>query len=226
MAFTRAIALAELDASLLDAAAVFGPTASDASRVAAMGRALDAATRDFDRVAPRVEHGQLQLLAGQRPYAAPADAIRFHSTPLIDDNAARDLTDPLRVDLVPTPTIQSMAGVKVWVFTPLPTVDLLMRLGSAYPLSWYASHRVTDSATEGEQTTIEEADKPLFLLRAQVEVMKELAIRSAHKPVELRDARFSQIRNGHPSVLYQTLMGMWEQQIRDVGFRYGDDRHG
>jgi len=217
MGLVRATVLASLDASLLDAASVFGEPNTE-ERTAALSRHLDEAVRDFDRVLPLVVDDALTLMSDVRNYVADPRARSFVDTPLIYENSARDLTDPYRVEVVPTPTLRVLSGMKTWAFTPTPTASILFRLGSDYRFSFKKAHLLSD--TEADSTVFEE-DLPLLITRAQIAALKEISIRNLHKPVVLRDTMFSQTRNGTPAGLADVLMGQWEQQAREASQRYG-----
>src|SRR3546814_2591633 len=90
-------------------------------------------------------------------------------------------------------------------FSPLPDCATVIRLGADFPYTYRAAHKLTE--TEADATF--PADQlPLVILRAQAAAMSELAIRNAHKPVQMRDGLYSQVRNKseeHTSEL-QSLM--------------------
>jgi hypothetical protein len=60
-------------------------------------------------------------------------------------------------------------------------------------------------------TTVTAADRGLLLLRAQVEAMRELSVRAAAKPVQLRDGLSGVARNSTPAALHEVLLRVfWE----------------
>lgn len=221
MALLRAVAVAALNASLLDAADVFGEPGA-AERTAAFNRHLDEAVRDFDRVLPQVVDDALALVSDVRNYVAHPLARSFVDAPLIYENSQRDLDDPYRVDQVPTPMLRMVDGIKTWAFMPKPTASILFRIGTDYRFSYRRAHQLSDDA----DSSIQDEDAPLLIQRAQIAALKELAIRNAHKPVSLRDTQYSQTRNGTPAGLADVMMGMWEQQAREASGRYGSFQAG
>lgn len=203
----------------MDAASIFGEVSGDID--AAMDRHLDAAVSDFDRVLPRLVSAQIHLVAGTANYAAAADAQRFHSTELVDNQNELDPYDERRVQVVPTPILTTLNGVKAWQFRPAPNAKLLGLLGACYPLTYYAAHKLD---ADQANTTLDVSQIPLLVLRAQVESLRELAIRNAHKPVALRDPQYSTTKNGTPAALADQFMRMWEQQTRPTSEVYGVQR--
>lgn len=217
MPFTRATARSVLEASLLDAARVFGESGSVAV-TAALNRHLDGALRDFNRVLPRIEEGAFPLVAGVGRYTAPPLAIGFHTAAWIAENAARPPYDPLRLPTVPVPSISWFSGVKVWSFSPVPTAAMLSVFGPEYRFSWKSGHALHEN--DASLSTVDDVDQPLLITRAQVESLRELAIRNAHKPMAVRDTQYSQTRNGTPAGLMTAILEQWEQQAREASERY------
>lgn len=211
----RADMQSALEASLLDAVNIFGASGSG-TRTDAMNRALDAAVRDFNRLLPRIVQDTLTLVQDQRDYPADPQATAFHTTPLVEDNIARSIDSPQRARVVPMPLLtRGSANAKTWTFRPTPDALTLAQIGTSYPFSYFAAHVLANADAD---TTLEDEDAPLLLLRAQAECMKEMAIRNIGKPVQLRDGQYSQTRNGTPAALYDLLMQMFEQQTRsDAG---------
>lgn len=213
--FTREAARGLLESSLLDAVKIFGDNA--AAWNPHLERHLDAAVTDFDRVAPLLEGAQIQLIADAANYAADARAIRFHGSEILDKQQHIDPWDDFRVPEVPVPSLARISNVKTWVFRPVPTAFILNRIGSIYPFTYFAAHKL--DATDN--TTFDARHLPLLVLRAQVEALRELAVRNAHKPVALRDPNYSQIRNGTPAALAEQFMRLWEVQVRQAAEIYG-----
>jgi hypothetical protein len=215
--FLRSAARTLLESSLLDAASIFGD--AGAGRNAHLDRHLNAAVTDFDRVAPLLEGAQIQLVADAANYAADARAVRFHGSEVLDKQTQLDPWDEYRVPEVPTPSLARISNTKTWVFRPVPTAFILDRIGTIYPFTYFAAHVLHD--TDAAQTTFDARHLPLLVLRAQVEALRDLAVRNAHKPVALRDPNYSQIKNGTPAALAEQFMRLWESQIRPVAEIYG-----
>jgi len=215
--FIRAAARTLLENSLLEAVKIFGDNA--AAWNPHLDRHLNAAVADFDRVAPLLEGAQIQLVADAANYAADARAIRFHGSEILDKQQHVDPWDDFRVPEVPVPFLGRISGVKTWVFRPVPTAFILDRIGSIYPFTYFAAHVLDDAVAAN--TTFDARHLPLLVLRAQVESLRDLAVRNAHKPVALRDPNYSQIKNGTPAALAEQFMRLWESQMRPVAEIYG-----
>jgi hypothetical protein len=219
--FKRSDARTALSKSLLDALTVFGADAT--AQQPHLDRQLDAATADFNRVAPRLVSTTLTLVADTANYAAPADALRWHSTELIDDQAEKVPWDEFRLQTVPTPFLTVVEGTRCWQFRPTPTTFMLDRIGSVYPYTYVAGHKLSETEAE---TTLQTEQLPLLILRAQVEALRELAIRNAHKPIAVRDGMHSQTKNGTPAAIAEQFMRLWEQLVRPAADLYGTLRTG
>lgn len=215
--FLRSAARTLLESSLLDAVKIFGDNA--AAWNPHLDRHLNAAVTDFDRVAPLLEGAQIQLIADAANYAADARAIRFHGSEILDKQQHVEPWDDFRVPEVPVPALARISNVKSWVFRPVPTKFILDRIGSIYPFTYFAAHKLDD--TLEADTTFDARHLPLLVLRAQVEALRDLAVRNAHKPVALRDPNYSQIRNGTPAALAEQFMRLWESQVRQAAAIYG-----
>lgn len=196
-------------ASLLDAVKLFGETAEQQAPI--LDAQLQTACRSLSRVLPRVVEASLALEAGQAGYTAPADAIDFVSSRAVDRNAEREPFDPLWMAQIPVPTLSLAGSTRRWLFRPVPCSRFLGIFGSAYAYEYAASHLLSDTPAE---TTLPDEFEPLLILRAQVEAMRALAIRNAHKPVAMRDAVYSQTKNGTPAALADLFMKLFEQETR------------
>lgn len=220
--FKRSVARTALGKSLQDALTIFGADAG--AQDPHLDRHLDAAVTDFGRVAPLLVSTTLSLVADVANYVAPADAVRFHSTELVADQNELPPWDSSRLQIVPEPFITSIAGARCWQFRPTPTNAMLAKLGSSsYPYTYFARHVLSE--VDGATTIILE-HQSLLVMRAQVESMREMAIRNAHKPIAVRDGMYSQTKNGTPAALADQFMRMWEQLVRPAADLYGTLRSG
>lgn len=188
-----------LKTSLHDTAAVFRAP-DDADFVRFLQQALPA--MQFKRPLSRL--GQVTLIADQSRYAVPVTdfaAFKLH-----------DWADPARAPKPwqpgypgPVPRICDEWDGSVWwlVLQPAPSAALLACYGTTLRFWYFARHIVGEA--EGA-TTVNELDRGLLLLRAQVEAMKELAVRNASKPVQLRDGMSGTPRNSTPAALAEQLL--------------------
>ena len=200
MSMARASLVADLKASLQDAASVF-TAASDADFV----RHLDRAALDLGRRRPRTLLGEVTLVAEQAAYAAPGDMLAFkvdtwgqHGIQPWEDHYPGRLPQVRLVEL---------AAAKVLAFSPAPTAAQIGILGASYGFYYLAAHAIGDAAAD---TTVADGDRGVLLLRAQAEACRELAMRGMTKPVALRDGHSGTPRNSTPSALWQALMDEFE----------------
>ena len=214
MSFSLDTARTALTTTLLDARLIFGEDGSGEQRDA-LNAHLQAAAADFNRVRPRIEAFELTLIAEQADYPAPAGALRFHLADMVEANAAFEPYDARRQAQVPLPVLIRSSSGRCWRFRPVPTQRLIHALGCRYRYTAIVAHVLADDAGD---TSFADADLPLLVMRAQVESLRALAIRNAHKPFTTRDPSYGQTRNSTPAALAQMTLDAWEVQVRE-GFR-------
>ncbi len=206
---SQADLVADLKASLHDAADVFaGADDSD------FKRHLDAAALAFARARPRSVQAEVTLTADVQEYAAPADCLRVTETLWhVSPRQAPLPWEKNTVGSLPRVTVAEVAGVRKLLFIPPPTAQQITVLGAAYRYRYRAAHVISASAAS---TSIHAGDRGLLLLRAQAEALREIAIRGARKPVQLRDGLSGTPRSGVPSALYQAMLDEFEQAACEV----------
>lgn len=108
------------------------------------------------------------------------------------------------------PRVQAVNSGTGWalMFDPAPTYKHIAAYGSTFKFWYFGAHSL--GATP-ELTTLPAADRPLLLLRAQAEAMRELSMRNINKPVALRDGYSGTPRNSTPAALYAALLEEWER---------------
>ena len=188
-------------ASLKDAANVFA-SGGDTE----LEQHLLTAADDFRRVKPQIQYGEVTLIADQRAYALPADIGDFKY-----DTWGQRRKQPWETGYsgrLPRTSLAVVAGVKKLVLDPAPTQANIDDAGSTLPY-WHVVPHVIH-ATDGAQTTIPLTLRGLLILRAQVEAMRQLAMRNLAKPVQMVEGFSNQPRNGTASALYQALSEEFE----------------
>jgi hypothetical protein len=197
--------VADLKTSLHDSAAVF-KAADDADFKRFLAQALP--DMQFKRPVSRLASVSLQ--ADLSRYAMPVDDFAaFKVCEWADPRRAPKPWEPRYPGAVPRIATE-WDGAAWWVvLDPAPTLALLACYGTELRFWYFARHVLGATAVE---TTVNELDRGLLLLRAQVEAMKELAIRNASKPVQLRDGMSGTPRNSTPAALAEQLM----QQFREA----------
>lgn len=193
-------------ASLLDAAGQF-TEADDA----AFKRHLSVAAREIAvRKRPRTLAATLPLVAGTDLYDAPADILGIK---VADWGMARR-AQPWNYPRGPLPVLvlwEAYPGASPRLrLSPAPCQSQLDAFGTSMPYYYLAAHSLPDAG----YTSITDRELNLLLLRAKVEAMRELAIRSSMKPVTLRggqgmgDAVMS--KNMTPPALYEQFLKEYE----------------
>lgn len=199
---TRADLVADLKASLQDAAKVF-TVAADAD----FSRHLDAAALDMGRVRPRTMLGTITLVADQYNYTAPADLLSYKSDLWGIPGRRINPWETTYPGRLPDVRAAVSGTTRELHFLPAPTTAQITALGAAFKFYYFAAHLIGAAAVD---TTLHAGDRGLLLLRAQAEAMKELAMRNITKPVSLRDGLSQGPRNGTPGYLFEQLMKLFE----------------
>ncbi|KAF0812794.1 hypothetical protein IGB42_02637 [Andreprevotia sp. IGB-42] len=200
MTMARADLVADLKASLHDAAEIFA-SQDDAAFV----RLLDAAASDLVRVRPRMRYAGFDLAADQiepSTYLLPADFCQFHS-PTWGVHHGIQVWEAHYPGRLPQAIVVDTDQGKAITLIPAVTPCQLQQLGRNYRYRYFGRHEIGDTAAG---TSVALADRGLLLLRAQAEAMRELAMRNIFKPVALRDGMSQAPRNGTPAALYQVLL--------------------
>jgi len=202
---SQADLVADLKASLHDAAAIFN-AAADAD----FNRMLDAAALDFGRVRRRTLVASVTLVADQSEYTAPSDMLMPKlSLWGINERTASRPWSASWPGRLPRMSMAGDPGSALLILTPAPTQDQITLLQSTFKFYYFAGHKVDVSAAN---TTIRAGDRALFLLRAQAEAAKEMTMRNMHKPVSMRDGISGGSLTGTPSALFKQLMDIFETQ--------------
>lgn len=206
MGLTLDSLLPDYTASLNDARLVFGEDASP-EQAAALTRHLRTAAAALSAgKRPRTCMGSLTLVADQASYDAVPEDL------LLPKVATWGVSTLMPWQLPPGPlpiiTLAEFDGVPMLVLNPAPSACQIAAFGSAYAYYYFGTHQITADAGT---STVQEKDRNLLILRAQVEAMRETAMRNAHKPVTLRDAGGGMTRNMTPAALYEKLLAEFNQ---------------
>jgi len=206
MGLTLASLLPDYTASLNDARLVFGEDASP-EQTAALTRHLRAAAVALSAAKrPRTCMASVTLVADQASYAdVPTDLL----LPKVATWGVSTL-QPWHLPPGPLPiiTLAELDGVPMLVLNPPPTACQITAFGSTYAYYYFGTHQITEDAGT---STLQEKDRNLLILRAQVEAMRETAMRNAHKPVTLRDGGGGMTRNSTPAALYMQLLAEFNE---------------
>lgn len=194
----RAALVADLKASLLDAAKVFSAP-DDADFI----RHIDRAAQALSGRRTRTLAATITLVADQPNYPKPPEFWRYKTTNWGAGKRGNpwDRTWPGRL-----PDVREFDDA-LWL-VPAPTAHQVAMLGAGFTFFYYARHVVADEAA---QTTVSEADRALLLLRAQAEAMRELAMRDTVRSTSVRDGFSGQMRTNTPAALAQWFLDEYER---------------
>lgn len=198
---SQADLVADLKRSLHDAAGVLD-AAADADFVRLLGLA---ATAMQDK-RPRTLLGSVSLLAGQIAYPiASPDFARYKTYTWGAPQLAP--WEPCYPGALPRVSAVQQGSGWALAFDPAPSAAHIAAYGATFSFWYFATHRIGVAAGD---TTLQPADRPLLLLRAQAEAMREMSMRNIHKPVQVRDGLTGTPRNSTPAALYQALLDEWK----------------
>ncbi len=193
--------LADYRASLNDSASLFtSPDYGD------LKRHLWRAAQALGTKRHNTSHATLTLTVGVMYYTdVPADLVSVAGVewPTAEQfapwkGAEHDFPAPPRL------TVTRLGGARNLYVRPWPTRAMVDAVNGTLTYTYVQAFAL--GATD-EETTLPEADKWLLILRAQVEAMRELSMRSHMKPVQLRGMQSS---NMQPSALYELLLKEFE----------------
>lgn len=164
---------------------------------------LDLALLTFTRYRARVVFGSLSLVADQALYTPPA---RFIAMIYVmwgrAEQRSRALWDANYPKRIPVVSLIESGGASQLLLDPAPNAADISDLGATFEFRYAGRHVIDDDPTN---TTINEADRDLFLMCALAEAMKWLAVRNIGKPITVQKGA-QQTRNGTPAALYDQLM--------------------
>lgn len=207
MAGTMALAdvVADLKRSLHDSANVFNAP-DDADFV----RFVRLALPDMGWKRPCTRLGQVMLSAGESRYALGAypDFANYKTHLWSRSLCYPQPWEPGYPGALPRVSMLRDGLANYLVFDPAPSSLHLAALGSVFKF-WYFGLHVVDA--DAANTTVAPQDRGLLLLRAQAEAMRELSIRNAGKPVQLRDGLSGTARNSTPAALHEALMAAFRE---------------
>lgn len=194
MTITRAEVLADYRASLGSATSEFHAGAD-----ADLLRHLRVACAAVALKRRAVVHAALSWYVGGTVYQpVPDELVRVEG---VDWPGPEAFNPGAGIAYPPPPRLtvgQTPAG-RALIVAPFPTAAHL----AASPTLAYQYTRAYVLAETAEDTTLPDSDRDLVVLRAQVEAMRELALRSHQKPVQMRGM---QSNNMQPSALYEKLL--------------------
>lgn len=206
MAVALADLLADYKASLHDAVAIFvTDPVSDDHFVRHLRMAMRAVAI---QKRPRTSAAELTLVAGQGSYAAPDDML----LPKISQWGHTGVP-AWRQPRGQRPRMQLIdSDPRELLLTPPPNCEQIAAWGSSYVYYYAAAHTLDENAGT---TTLADADINLVILRAQVEAMREAAMRDVAKPVHLRGGSPSGSvpKAGMPAALYQQLLAEYRDAV-------------
>lgn len=197
----RATLIAQLTGSMLDTATAFLP--------ADFERHIDLAVGDYSRFCPQSVTAEIALVSGLALYPCPDDLVR-----VLECDWGRDFKatrNPWDVDWpgrLPEIAVAIAANGRRLRLTPAPNYGQIAALGSTCPYLYAANHCAAE-----DHYTLRAEDEPVVILRAQAEAMRELAMKSISKPMQLRDGMSQSPKNGTPAYLYGALMHEFANKV-------------
>lgn len=199
---SKADLVASLKDSLHDAANVFAVDGAEPN--VAFERFLAQALPDLQLKVPVTRLGSVELTANFPRYSLGlVPNFAAFKTQIWGDATCYKPWQPMYPGIVPRVSA-SYEGGQWWLdFDPAPTARHIGAYGSKFDFWYYGVHAIGETPAA---TTIAPQHRGLLLLRAQVEAMRELSIRNAGKPVQLRDGFSGAPRNSTPIALAESLM--------------------
>lgn len=211
MAGTMAIAdlVADLKVSLHDTAKVFlEDNADETVRDASFVRFLVQALPDMQLKRPLTRLGGVELVANLPRYnLVNFPGFAAYKTHLWGGCMPKPWEPGYPGAL---PRVEAVRDGGEWwlVFDPAPTWKHIGSFGATFRF-WYFGQHTLGALTA--DTSISEDDRGLLMLRAQVEAMRELAMRNASKVVSMRDGISGTPRNSTPAAMHEMLLRLFRE---------------
>lgn len=203
MSMTESDLVADLKASLHDSATVFR-----SSLDADFKRFIALALPDMQFKRPITRLGSVTLTVGESRYPMPVTDFAALKTSLWGGTTRLRPWEPGYPGAVPR-VHETWDGAAWWIeLETAPTADQLAAWTRVLSFWYFARHVVSDVPNA---TTVNALDRGLLLLRAQAEAMREMSVRNASKPVQLRDGLSGAPRNSTPAALYQALLDAFRE---------------
>lgn len=187
----------DLKRSLNDSAGAFN-SAGDADWRRVLGVALVA----MQAKRPRTLLGQVGLQAGEARYPVTATDFAQYKTHLWGTRQL-DPWNPAFPGALPRVSAAYEGSAWVLHFDTPPTTAHICAYGSTFKFWYFGTHALS---TDAAASTIAPGDRPLLLLRAQAELMRELSMRGVNKSVSLRDGYSGTPRNSTSAAMFQALL--------------------
>lgn len=195
--------VADLKKMLNDSASKFATDDTD------FIRQIDFALGDISRARPHRLLGSITLTADVGEYAAPVNFIKMEMP--IWGNAERRTRrqyDSNYPGPAPSVTVFGSGTNKSISLLPAPTAAQIVNIGSEYKFYYQAKHIVD---TDAANTTVDEADRDLLLIRATAQAMQELAARGVSQPIKLGGSGVGAMpKNGTPAALAEGLINLFK----------------
>lgn len=172
-------------------------------------RALAAALQDMQFKRPNTRAGTVQLHALQAAYPVPYPdfaALKVHMW--ADPARTPPPWEPGYPGAVPRVDAQFDGATWTLVFSPAPTMRQISAWGGEFAFWYFGRHVLSDVPGN---STLTDADQPLLLLRAQAELMREMAMQNVALPVTVRDGYSGTPRNGTPAALFEVLLAQFRE---------------
>lgn len=175
-------------------------------------RMLQLALVDMQAKRPITRPGEVELFPYQPSYllaaANFADFAAFKTHLWADPAQTPKPWDACWPGAVPRVAAQRDGTDWYLELSPAPTPRQLAVWGSTLKFWYFARHVLSE--TPGE-STVNDNDLGLLLLRAQAEAMRELAMANVVKTTQMRDGYSGTPRNGTPTALFELLMNEFKE---------------
>jgi len=173
-----------------------------------MERHLLTAAARLSEIRPQRLDGELNAVADQALYVAPANILAVSYVGWGDALRRRHKPwDRSYPEAPPVAQVVDGASGRQIRLTPAPTAGQIAALGAGISYCYTASHTIGALAVD---TTVRTTDRELLLLAAVIAALRELALRGVDKPVQLGPGTGSQARNGTPAGLLEAWQKEWD----------------
>ena len=175
-----------------------------------LDRLLNTAAAALSRDKPQNMSASLLLVADQADYDVPALLIKaIYSDWGKKQQRERQPWQRGFPDRLPSLNIVKVEAGKRLRLTPPPTALQIADLGADFVYYYTGRYKIGAKPID---TTVDECDRDLLLLRATIAAMQDLALSHASTPVSLGPGKFA-TKTGTPSAVAVTLMTQYEGML-------------
>lgn len=171
-------------------------------------RAVSAAIVTLSRDKPLLDTAELVLIAGQRRYALPSDALAYISSDWGRDSQL-EAWDTMYPGVMPRIYNERRKSGSQITFSVSPSSKHIAAYGSRFVYEYSVLHEITE-----ELNTIATEDEELFFTAALIVLIQELVAANVSTPIQLHRGMGSTPSNSTPVATHRALVLRYKELLQ------------